>query len=121
MLVKNIETLPSFLAGDHTLIKEVLHPSNDPIQMSYSLAHATLPVGDTSLPHLLEASEVYIILEGEGHLVVNDESTQLGAGDVVFIPAFATQYISNIGKSALKFLCIVDPPWAAEKERLIDQ
>ena len=51
MLVKHIEEVSEFLAGDHTILKEVLHPSNDPIDINYSIAHARLEAGKASLPH----------------------------------------------------------------------
>ena len=119
MLVKNINAIPSFLAGDLTTIKEVLHPKNDEIKMSYSLAHATLAAGTASIPHILHGSEVYIILEGEGKVFIDDESKVLTVGDMVFIPPKAVQYIENIGSTDLKFICIVDPAWKEEEEEIL--
>jgi mannose-6-phosphate isomerase-like protein (cupin superfamily) len=59
---------------------------------------------------------VYFILEGEGRMHINDETAILRAGQLVFIPPYATQYIENIGDVDLKFLCIVDPAWRKEDE-----
>jgi len=119
MLIKNIKDIPSFLAGDHTLIKEVLHPDNDKVEIGYSLAHATLPVGETSLPHLLHGSEVYFITKGEGIVFINEEQQAVKVGDMVFIPAKATQSIQNTGEEVLEFLCIVYPKWQASEEELL--
>ena len=116
MIIKDLSTIPSFLAGDHTDIKEVLSPSNDNLSIQYSLAHASLAVGKASLPHYLKSSEVYYILQGQGRVYINEESQIVKAGQVVFIPANATQYIENIGQETLTFLCIVDPAWRLEDE-----
>lgn len=116
MIIKNTNIIPSFLAGDHTIIQEVLHSKNDNINIGYSLALATLDIGQSSLPHRLKSSEVYIITKGEAQVFINDESKIIAQGDVVFIPPNATQYIENIGDQALKFYCIVHPEWSANEE-----
>ncbi len=119
MLIKNIEDISAFLAGDHTYIKEVLHPKNDAVQIGYSLAHASLPVGAVSLPHLLHSSEVYFITKGKGIVFINDEKRAVKVGDMVFIPPNATQYIQNTGQDVLEFLCIVHPEWKAGEEEIL--
>lgn len=117
MIKKSIAAIPPFMAGDHTLIREVLHPKNEAVPMSYSLAHAELEAGKASLPHrLMERSEVYIILEGEGTAYVDGQATHLKTGDVLFIPAGAEQYLDNTGTQTVRFLCIVDPAWSKETE-----
>lgn len=116
MIIKNITTIPSFLAGDHTIIQEVLHSKNDNIEIGYSLALATLPVGKTSLSHRLISSEVYIITQGKGRIFINEENKTIKKGEIVFIPPNATQYIENIGDEPLKFYCIVHPEWSSDEE-----
>ena len=117
MIKKNIAAISPFTAGDDTLIREVLHPQNEGVPMSYSLAHAELEAGKASLPHrLMERSEVYIILEGEGTAYVDGQATHLKLGDVLFIPAGAEQYLDNTGTQTVRFLCIVDPAWSPETE-----
>ncbi len=118
MLSKSLNQIEAFLAGDKTRIKEVLHPKNDQIDLPYSLAHASLEVGETSLPHLLKGSEVYFILEGEGRVFIDEESKLLQKGGLVFIPAGAHQHICNEGTRPLRFLCIVAPAWSEEEEEI---
>ena len=38
LFVKSEEDCPEFLAGDMTLLKELIHPNNDPIEIKYSLS-----------------------------------------------------------------------------------
>ena len=117
MLYKNIDDLSAFTAGDATLIREVLHPKNGDGDLSYSLAYAVLEPGGASLPHrLIRSTEVYIIVEGHGTAFINQLAVRLEPGSVVVIPAGAEQFVRNEGLGALKFLCIVSPPWQADAE-----
>ena len=120
MLHKSLKDLKSFEAGDKTNIIEVLHPKNDNISLGYSLAHASLEVGESSLPHILEeCSEVYFILKGEGKVVIGEEQRPIKEGDTVFVPKGATQYVENQGTTKLEFLCIVSPAWFEEQEKVL--
>jgi len=119
MLIINLQDCEEFVAGDHTLLRELLHPDKANIKLRYSLAHAVLKPGLTSQLHTLTSSEVYYILEGEGTMFINDESSVVSAGQAVYIPPNAKQYITNSGKVDLKFLCIVDPAWRLQDETVL--
>ncbi|HIK57456.1 MAG TPA: cupin domain-containing protein [Synechococcales cyanobacterium M55_K2018_004] len=116
MLVRKLSECEEFVAGDHTLLRELLHPDKQAIALRYSLAHAILPVGQTSTPHSLKTSEVYYILSGVGEMHINDEIQRIEPGDAVYIPPNAVQFLKNIGDEAIVFLCIVDPAWRKEDE-----
>jgi mannose-6-phosphate isomerase-like protein (cupin superfamily) len=116
MLVQKLNACAEFVAGDNTLLRELLHPDKQPIELRYSLAHATLPVGKTSQPHSLKTSEVYYILGGKGEMHIGDETQLVEPGDAVYIPPNARQYIHNCGNEPLVFICIVDPAWRKEDE-----
>ena len=118
MLIKSLDALESFIAGDNTVIKEVLHPKDDSsVDSSYSLAYATLSAGETSYPHRLRSStEVYVIVKGEGTVYIEKEIKKVAVGDIVFIPKNAKQYIENTGTTSLEFYCIVAPPWNKKDE-----
>ena len=119
-MIKKSTLLPAFLAGDLTQIKELLHPKNDGIELSYSLALATLEADESSLPHrLVKSSEVYFLLEGNGEMHLDEQEKEVTAGDLVFIPANALQFIKNTGVGRLSFLCIVSPPWSPEEEVIL--
>ncbi len=116
MLIRKLNDCPEFVAGDQTLLRELLHPDKQPVQLRYSLAHAVVAVGQTSTPHALKPSEVYYILSGRGEMHIGDEVQSVEVGDMVYIPPHAQQYIRNIGFESLIFLCIVDPAWRQEDE-----
>ena len=116
MLVRKLQECEEFVAGDRTLLREMLHPDKQAIALRYSLAHATLPVGKTSDPHALKTSEVYYILAGKGEMHIDEETQMLHPGDTVYIPPMARQYIYSCGDEPLVFLAIVDPAWRVEDE-----
>ena len=116
MLVQKLSACAEFIAGDSTYLRELLHPDKQPLALRYSLAHATLPVGQTSLPHSLKTSEVYYILSGSGEMHIDAETQMVEPGDAVYIPPNARQFIYNCGSEPLVFICIVDPAWRQEDE-----
>jgi mannose-6-phosphate isomerase-like protein (cupin superfamily) len=121
MLIKDSARADYFMALDKTILCELLHPDREPetLKMGYSLAQAVLKPGRSSLPHKLKtASEVYYILEGEGLLVIGEESERVRPGQAVYIPPGSVQFLRNTGEQDLKFLCLVSPPWRIEEEEL---
>jgi mannose-6-phosphate isomerase-like protein (cupin superfamily) len=107
-----------FVAGDGTLLRELLHPDKHAIDLRYSLAHAIVPAHEKSLPHSLKTSEVYYILSGKGEMHINGESQAVEPGDAIYIPPQAEQFIHNQGTDPLVFICIVDPAWRQEDETI---
>jgi len=119
MFIRDLQTCDELIAGDETILRELLHPDKADVEIRYSLAHARVKPGQSSRPHKLKTSEVYYILEGEGIMYVDDESAKVRSGQIVYIPPNSVQYIQNIGNSDLKFLCIVDPAWQSEDEEIL--
>ena len=116
MKVYHHKDCQEFLAGDATHLREILHPDKMDIALRYSLAHAVVKPGETSFKHALKTSEIYIILEGKGRMVIDNEAQEVSKGHVVYIPPNAVQCIENIGTGDLIFYCIVDPAWREEDE-----
>jgi mannose-6-phosphate isomerase-like protein (cupin superfamily) len=121
MLIQKLNTCEEFVAGDGTLLRELLHPEKQPIELRYSLAHAIVPVGQTSIPHSLKTSEVYYILSGRGTMHINEETALVEPGDAIYIPPDAKQFIHNSGAEPLIFICIVDPAWRREDETIYQE
>lgn len=122
MLLKSLKNTPQFVAGDKTLLREVLHPKNEDIDLPYSIAHAIIKKGERSIPHILQKStEVYLFLEGNGRAWIDGTPTDVQAGDTLLMPVGVEQYVENTGTSNLRFFCIVSPPWAAEEEVIIQK
>jgi len=111
---------PEFLAGDHTVLRELLHPAKQPLALGYSVAHGTLASGARSKWHRLTSAEVYYFLAGRGRLTVNDSVAEVGTGSVVYVPPGGKQSLENNGPAAIEFLCLVDPAWRPEDEEVLE-
>ncbi|MEO5955348.1 MAG: cupin domain-containing protein [Nitrospiraceae bacterium] len=109
-----------FLAGDHTVLRELLHPAKQPIALGYSLVHGTLAPGGRSKRHRLTSSEVYYIIAGQGILTVDDSAVAVEAGSTVYVPPGSKQSLENSGPTTIEFLCLVDPAWRPEDEEVLE-
>jgi mannose-6-phosphate isomerase-like protein (cupin superfamily) len=76
-----------------------------------SIAVAIVKPGITTKAHRLEGiQEIYIITSGEGIITFSSlEPTQVNVGDVIVIPAGASQKITNTSKTDLEFYCVCTP------------
>ena len=118
MLIQKLNSCDEFMAGDGTQLRELLHPDKHSVELRYSLAHAALPPGQTSVLHSLTTSEVYYIISGVGEMHIDGENQFVEAGDTVYISPNAKQFICNCGTEPLIFICIVDPAWRKEDETI---
>ncbi|AGB01322.1 cupin domain-containing protein [Methanoregula formicica] len=122
MLIRSVADSSHERVIDRSLLCELLHPDKVPeaTGLGCSIAHAIVPAGESTLPHVLDRSvELYYILEGKGEIHIGDEQASVRAGQIVYIPPGARQFIRNCGTEDLVFLCIVSPKWQASDERLI--
>lgn len=95
--------------GCHIL--ELSNTADDP---ALSIARARLPPGVRTRRHRLHGvTERYVILEGEGRVVVGAlPERSVGPGDVVYIPPLCPQSIANIGSVDLVFLALCTPRYS---------
>lgn len=122
MLIRSIADCPHERVIDRSVLCELLHPDKvkEAAGLGCSIAHAIVPAGEATLPHVLDRSvELYYILEGEGEMHIGNEQEFVRAGQLVYIPPKARQYIRNSGTGDLVFLCIVSPKWQEGDERLV--
>lgn len=119
MFIKKLSNCLEFIAGDKTILREILHPAKMDFIWRYSLAHAIVKPGETSQLHSLQTSEVYYILDGEGIMHIDDENEPVWPWDTISIPPHAKQCITNTSTADLQFLCIVDPAWRLEDEEIL--
>jgi mannose-6-phosphate isomerase-like protein (cupin superfamily) len=120
MLTKDIADLTPMPVADYSRLREILHPERDPVDIRYSLAHASVGAGEASMRHRMATVEVYYFLAGTGVMHVAGESEAVGPGHAVVVPACAEQWVENPGDQDLEFLCIVDPAWREEDEEVFD-
>ena len=118
-MLKNLRDCEEFMAGDGSILRELLHPDKADVPIRYSLAHARVVVGHGTTPHKLKSCEVYYIIEGQGRMHIDAESFEVGPESAICIRPKSVQYIENTGDCDLVFLCIVDPAWRQEDEQVL--
>ncbi len=119
MWIKNLKDCKEIIAGDKTVLRELLNPNKEELKANYSIAYAYVKPGEKAALHRLKSSEVYYIFEGRGVMHVEEEAENVSKGQVVYVPPGAKQYIKNEGNINLEFLCIVDPAWKLEDEEVL--
>lgn len=67
--------------------------------------------------------QVYVIIAGTGQMHVGDETREVQAGDLIFIPSEAFHGIDNTGNSVLSYVSAASPafeslPFAYDKGQL---
>ena len=122
MIIRDIADYPHERVIDQSLLCELLHPDKvaGAEGLECSVAHAIIPPGESTLPHLLKRStELYYILEGSGEMHIDKETADVAPGQCILIPPQSRQWIRNTGRENLAFLCIVSPKWQAADEKLV--
>jgi len=115
----HLQDCAEFVAGDRSILREILHPDKADLAIRYSLAHATVTPGTKTIPHRLQTAEVYYILAGCGRMHIDARVSEVTTGCTIYIPPRAVQFIENPAGSDLVFLCIVDPAWRSEDEEIL--
>ena len=118
MIVRKLNAIEPIIAGDRSLLKEILHPDKLAVDIRYSLAYASVEPQSSTLPHALEYTEVYYIVRGRGRIHIDNETKEVSETDTIYIPPGAVQFIENPEQQDLEFLCIVDPAWQSHIETI---
>jgi mannose-6-phosphate isomerase-like protein (cupin superfamily) len=119
VLIKKLKDCAEIPAGDRTRLRELLHPARDAVAIRCSLAVAWLAPGKQSQAHRLKTAEVYYLVRGCGAMHIGNEEAKVETGDAVYIPPGSVQWLENTGKEEIEFICIVDPAWRPEDERVL--
>lgn len=97
-------------------LTEYLTPERCYIAENYSSNEVSIAVArvkpgvTTKAHHLKKVQEIYVIIAGEGKVTFSGlEPTAVGTGDVIIIPAGASQKITNTGQTDLVFYCVCTP------------
>lgn len=120
-IVKDMQSVKHFIAGDECQIAEILHPYREKLPFDcLSIAHAFMEPGTSTKNHVLKgSSEVYICISGSADLFINGAASKLTQGVCALVPPGAEQHVENGPDERLEFLCVVTPPWSAENEVIL--
>jgi mannose-6-phosphate isomerase-like protein (cupin superfamily) len=117
--VKHMDEAAEYYYEEGCFILELL---NSPEEPKVSIARARIKPGVTTVRHrLLGIEERYLILNGKGRVEVGELPPEdVAHGDMVLIPAFCPQRITNAGDADLVFLAICTPRFMPEQYETVE-
>src|SRR5215216_1503345 len=119
MRIENLARADPFVTKDGSEIRELagIPTGNSKHQ---SLAEATVAPGGETEEHYHRASEeIYFFSHGRGRLRLDDEESEVAAGDAVVIPPGTVHKLWNTGREPLRLLCCCSPPYSHEDTFLV--
>ncbi len=75
--------------------------------------------GGIQKPHHHKTEQCYVILEGQGVMVVDGEQADVRSGDTIFIPSNSVHSLVNDGTTILKYLSAGSPVFGESNERVL--
>ncbi len=118
--VRSYEQLEPFVTLDGSEIREWAGRVSAPAK-NQSLAEAMIPVGGATTEHYHRTSEeLYLVIAGQGRLVIDGEEQLIGEGDCALIPPGQRHKVFNVGDGPLRILCACSPAYSDEDTRLTE-
>lgn len=119
MEIIKIADCPQFVAQDNAIVQEIVSHRNSSVK-NQSLAKITITPGNSVFKHYHKRTEeLYHIINGEGTMVVEDESRIVGAGDTVIILPGRKHKMSNHADSDLVMLVMCAPGYEDEDQIIV--
>jgi len=103
-------------AGKDTTIQVLISAQEGP---NFALRKFSMQKGGGMPRHTNTVEHEQYVLRGEATITIGEETHQVKAGDVVFIPGGAVHSYENIGEEPFEFLCIV--PNKEDKITILDE
>ena len=111
MEIRSRDDATPFTTADGSTIRVLLDAETG--ARNQSLAEAWLEPGQSTQRHYhARSEELYVLLEGEGGMEVDGDSSHVGPGEAVLIPPGARHQITASEGGPLRFLCCCAPQYA---------
>jgi quercetin dioxygenase-like cupin family protein len=91
-------------AGRDTTIQVLITAQEGP---NFALRKFSMQAGGGMPLHTNTVEHEQYVLRGHARIGIGEETHEVHAGDVVFIPAGILHYYENIGDEPFEFLCII--------------
>lgn len=106
MTVKHTEDVEkkNVPAGRDTTIQVLISAQEGP---NFALRKFSMQAGGGMPLHTNTVEHEQYVLRGHARIGIGDETHEVTAGDVVFIPAGVVHYYENIGDEPFEFLCVI--------------
>jgi quercetin dioxygenase-like cupin family protein len=96
------------------VIKRMYSTFEEFLPISFDLAVATIPAGNSVLDHYMESGQLGYVLAGTGNITIGCESHRITGGDVTYVPPYAVQRID--ASDELKILLLTEPFYLPEQD-----
>jgi mannose-6-phosphate isomerase-like protein (cupin superfamily) len=114
-LVSPVDGIPIF-EGQATYIG-LIGQETPQIQTTYSLGYVIIPPGNATPPHrLIGTTELVYLISGEAEILCDNESVRASEGETVLLPEGVLQSIATAGDSELRYITVIQPPFASAIE-----
>jgi methionyl-tRNA synthetase len=105
MIIQSL--IPSEITNEYGINIRRVYPhkgimENPPFGSSWGIIE---PKGSTT-PHSHHELETFYIVEGEGEMTIDGDTSIVKAGDTIYIPAFTTHQLRNLQDKELRFIAI---------------
>jgi quercetin dioxygenase-like cupin family protein len=106
MSVKHTEDVEkkNVAAGKDTTIQVLISAQEGP---NFALRKFSMKPGGGMPRHTNTVEHEQYVLRGHARIGIGEETYEVNAGDVVFIPEGIIHYYENIGEEPFEFLCVV--------------
>lgn len=102
-------------AGRDTRIQVLIGPDEGP---NFALRRFIMQPGGGMPRHMNDVEHEQYVLRGRARIGIGDEVFEVGADDVVYIPAGKPHWYEAVGDEAFEFLCVV--PNRPDTIRILD-
>jgi quercetin dioxygenase-like cupin family protein len=118
MTVKHVNDVPAQVvkAGDMTTMQVLISTLEGP---NFALRRFVMEPGGGMPNHTNTVEHEQYVLRGHARIGISDETYEVRAGDVVFIPQGVPHWYQNVGEENFEFLCII--PNNEDKVTLLDK
>jgi quercetin dioxygenase-like cupin family protein len=106
MTVKHAQDIPSqpVKAGDHTALQVLISGQEGP---HFAMRRFVMGSGGGMPTHTNSVEHEQYVLQGHANIGIGDETYEVKAGDVVFIPEGVPHFYQNLGEEDFIFLCMI--------------
>src|SRR5512142_1689033 len=103
-------------AGQDTTIQVLISAQEGP---NFALRRFVMQKGGGMPRHTNTVEHEQYVLRGQARIGIGDDTYEVRAGDVVFIPEGTVHYYQNLGDEPFEFLCII--PNKEDRITIVDQ
>jgi quercetin dioxygenase-like cupin family protein len=103
-------------AGKDTTIQVLISSQEGP---NFALRRFEMQKGGGMPRHTNTVEHEQYVLRGRARIGIGEDTFEVKAGDVVFIPEGAVHYYQNLGDEPFEFLCVI--PNKQDKITIVDE